>query len=60
MCRSKAADHEANRGGAEGCRSAKLRVAQTHPRIRRRDEQAAQAVYGMRRALLEGQEQKQS
>ena len=35
------ADHQAHRGRAEGRRSAELRLPQTHPRIRRRDEQAA-------------------
>ncbi len=35
------ADHQAHRGRAEGRRSAEFRLPQTHPRIRRRDEQAA-------------------
>ncbi len=34
-------DHQANCGGAEGCGGAELRIAQTHSRVRRRDEQAA-------------------
>ena len=34
-------DHQAHRGRAEGRRSAEFRLPQTHPRIRRRDEQAA-------------------
>ena len=53
------ADHQAHRGRAKGRRSAELRLPQTRPRIRRRDEQAAPGRLRHAPQLLEGEDQKE-